>query len=73
MRRVSLGSTLVRLCRGGGFLERAWLQSPDRGGVHVVGSRHVRLGLASDKPRQGFLPLVGRELARPTAPYRTGA
>ena len=43
----------------------ARLQPPYRGGVHVVGSRHVRLRLASLKPRQGFLPLVRRELASP--------
>ena len=32
------------------------------GGVHVVSSRHVRLRLASLKPRQSLLPLVRRSL-----------
>ena len=50
-------------------LERVRLQAPDGGGVDVVGSRHVRLRLASIKPRQSFLPLVRRELARSAKPY----
>ena len=58
------GTTLTcALCGGAHALERARLQPPDRGGVHAVGSRHVRLRLASIKPRQGFLPLVWRQLA----------
>ena len=43
------------LSGGAGALERARLQPPDGGGVHVVGSRHVRLRLAGPKPRQSFL------------------
>ena len=59
------GTTLTcALCGGAHALERARLQPPDRGGVHVVGSRHVRLRLASIKPRQGFLPLVWRDAER---------
>ena len=55
---------------GGAYaIERARLQPPDGGGVHVVGSRHVRLRLASLKPRQGFLPLVRRQLKRTAKPH----
>ncbi len=55
---------------GGAYaFERARLQPPDGGGVHVIGSRHVRLRLAGLKPRQGFLPLVRRELTRSAKPH----
>ena len=36
--------TLTCALSGGAYaIERAWLQPPDGGGAHVVGSRHVRL------------------------------
>ena len=55
---------------GGAYaFERARLQPPDGGGVHVIGSRHVRLRLAGLKPRQGFLPLVRCELTRSAKPH----
>ena len=57
------------LSGGASALERAWLQPPYGGGVHIVGSRHVRLRLAGPKPRQSFLPLVRRELARKAKPH----
>jgi len=38
--------------------------TPDGGGVHVVGSRHVRLRHSGLKPRQSFLPLVRRDAER---------
>src|SRR4029077_607275 len=49
--------------------ERARLQPPDGGGVHVVGSRHVCLRLASLKPRQSLLPLVWRDAGRSFRSY----
>ena len=62
------GTAMLTCALSGGAcaIERARLQPADGGGVHVVGSRHVRLRLASLKPRQSFLPLAWCQLARAT-------
>ena len=50
-------------------MERAITQQPaDRGGINVVGASDISLRLASGQPLQCFLPLMRRQLARPTEP-----
>src|SRR5438094_1363655 len=50
-------------------MERAITQQPaDRGGINVVGASDISLRLATGQPLQCFLPLMRRQLARPTEP-----
>jgi hypothetical protein len=42
---------------------------PDRGVMHVETARDVHLRLASTQALDSFLPLVLRELSRPTEPH----
>src|SRR5437879_1250733 len=57
---------------GHALLERARCCQPaDRADPHVVGPRQFSIGLASNKPLQGLLSLMGRHLTGAAKPYTT--